>query len=248
MLRHTFCHVPGIGPEAERSLWRQGCEDWNCLLDSPEKFRYGSASEKIVVSEIRKSQSALNDQRHQYFKRKLGMSEAWRAFPEFRDSCVYLDIETDGGSGGDSITMVGLYDGVEFKALVNGNDLGQFPDIISNYSMIVTFFGSGFDVPMLQRRFLNWKPDQIHLDLCPTFRKLGIRGGLKKIEKQLNIVRPGSAEGLNGLDAIRLWRLHRYGSETALDTLIAYNREDVVNLEPLAEFAYSRLRAATFVA
>lgn len=142
--------------------------------------------------------------------------------------------------------MCGLFDGVEFRALVDGNDLGQFPDIISNYSMIVTFFGSGFDLPMLQRRFPNWKPDQIHIDLCPTLKRLGLRGGLKKIESQLGISRVSEAQGLSGIDAIRLWRMHRYGSDTALDTLIAYNREDVVNLEKLAEFAYSRLRSQTF--
>lgn len=174
------------------------------------------------------------------------MSEAWRAWPEFRSSCVYLDIETNGGQSGDSITTIGLYDGNEFQCLVKGQDLANFRDIISKYSMMVTFFGASFDIPMLQKLFRDVTFDQIHLDLCPTLRRLGLRGGLKKIEKQLGISRVEEAEGLSGLDAIRLWHAYsRRGDEKALETLIAYNREDVINLETLAEYAYNQLREAT---
>ena len=174
------------------------------------------------------------------------MAEAWRAWPEFREKTVYLDIETDGGRSGSAITTIGLYDKEGFTGLVRDVDLGNFPDIISRYSMIVTFFGAGFDLPMLQKRFPHVRFDQIHLDLCPTLRKLGLRGGLKSIEKQLGLARGDDTDGLTGLDAIRLWRQHQRGHRTALETLLAYNREDVVNLETLAEYAYDRLKAASF--
>jgi uncharacterized protein YprB with RNaseH-like and TPR domain len=174
------------------------------------------------------------------------MGEAWRAWPEFRDRCVYLDIETDGGRSGAAITTIGMYDREGFVGLVRDVDLGNFPDLITNYSMIVTFFGAGFDLPMLSKRFPNVRFDQIHLDLCPTMRKLGYRGGLKSIEKQLGLARGEDTDGLTGLDAIRLWRQHERGDRKALDTLIAYNREDVVNLETLAEVAYRKLKAVTF--
>ena len=174
------------------------------------------------------------------------MAEAWRAWPDFRDRCVYLDIETDGGRTGSAITTIGLYDKDGFTGLVRHNDLGNFPDIISRYSMIVTFFGASFDLPMLQKRFGSVRFDQIHLDLCPTLRRLGLKGGLKSIEKQLGLSRGEDTDGLTGLDAIRLWRRYERGDQNALDTLIAYNREDVVNLEILAEHAYTRLKAASF--
>ena len=177
----------------------------------------------------------------------LGIKESWRAFPEFRDSCVYLDIETDGGKGGNSITTIGLYDGNEFTALVQGDNLENFRDIFSQYSMIVTFFGAGFDVPMLQKRYKDVLFDQIHIDLCPTLRRLGLRGGLKSIEKQLGLSRGEDTDGLSGYDAIRLWNRYKtLGDDRALQTLIAYNREDVVNLETLAEHAYFGLRHAIF--
>ena len=246
MLERTFVHIPGVGAQTERALWNSGCHSWSHLLDGLDRYSCGTADRGEVVSHLESSAAALADGRHQYFAPKLGLSEAWRAWPEFRSRCVYLDIETDGGRSGSAVTTIGLYDGNGFRGLVRNIDLGNFPDIISGYSMIVTFFGAGFDLPMLKKRFPSIRFDQIHLDLCPTLRRLGLKGGLKSIEKQLGLARGEDTDGLTGLDAIRLWRQYQRGSQKALDTLIAYNREDVVNLETLAEYAYKRLKAASF--
>lgn len=230
----------------ERSLWDQGCEDWATYLADPGRYSVGTAGTEAVVREVRRSVQKLDKREHQYFKRKLGLAEAWRAWLEFHDSCVYLDIETDGGQSGHSITTIGMYDGDSYKCLVQGEDLENFRDEISRYSMIVTFFGAGFDLPMLSKRFPGITFDQIHLDLCPTLRRLGYRGGLKRIEKELGIERGEETDGLDGLAAIRLWKAYkREGDGSALDRLIAYNREDVVNLETLAQYAYGKLRKQT---
>lgn len=246
MLRNTFLHIPGIGRITEKALWEKGISNWELLLERISEAPIGTADATTTAECLAQSVKALEEGNHQFFAPALGLGEAWRAWPDFRESCVYLDIETDGGQSGDAITMVGLYDGKEFRALVKGDNLNEFPDIISHYSMIVTFFGSGFDVPMLQKKFRSVQFDHIHLDLCPTLRKLGYRGGLKSIEKQLGISRVEDAQGLTGLDAVRLWREYIRGNESSLETLIAYNREDVVNLEWLADFTYRKLRAETF--
>jgi uncharacterized protein YprB with RNaseH-like and TPR domain len=69
-----------------------------------------------------------------------------------------------------------------------------------------------------------------------------MRGGLKKIEVDNGIQRPAEIAGLNGYDAVLLWRRHLRGSHEALEKLIAYNRADVVNLERLTEIADQGLR------
>jgi uncharacterized protein YprB with RNaseH-like and TPR domain len=246
LLRNTFVHVPGINESAETDLWRSGCHEWDHLLAEPDRFSYGEADRDKVKRHIEKSEKALVDLNHQFFRRSLGMKEAWRAFPDFRESCVYLDIETDGGNGTNSVTTIGLYDGKTYTCLVQGQDLENFRDIISHYGMIVTFFGAGFDIPVLLKRFRGLKLDQIHIDLCPTLKRVGVHGGLKKIEKVFGIERSPETEGLTGYDAVLLWRRHiRLHDDAALERLIAYNREDVVNLEKLAELAYSRLRRQT---
>lgn len=245
MLQKTFIHVPGLGGHTEKSLWQQGCVSWSKYLDEPDRYSVGGCSRTLVKETLLNSQEALNSKNHQFFAEGLGAREAWRAWSEFRQSCVYLDIETDGGDSGHSTTCVGLYDGAAFRCLVKDQDLSFFPDIISHYGMIVTFFGSGFDIPMLRKAFAGFHFDHIHLDLCHTLKRLGFRGGLKKIEKQLGIFRGEETEGLNGMDAIRLWRNYLRGDEKSLEQLIAYNRDDVVNLETLAEITYSKLERQT---
>jgi uncharacterized protein len=248
LLRQTFIHISGIGHETEASLWKQGCNSWSHYLEDVRRFKIGTADREFVRKQLMSSVASLDAGRHQFFAHALGMKEAWRAFPEFRSSCVYLDIETDGGQNGAAITVIGLYDGSTFQCLVKGDNLENFRDIISHYSMIVTFFGTGYDLPMLQKRFLGLRFDQIHLDLCPTLNRIGVKGGLKKIEKQLGIIRSAETEGLNGYDAILLWRqFERNRDDSALQRLIAYNREDVVNLERLAEVAYDRLQEDTLM-
>ena len=44
-------------------------------------------------------------------------------------------------------------------------------------------------------------------------------------------------EGVDGLEAVRLWEAHRRGVRGALERLVAYNRADTQNLEPLMAYA-----------
>ncbi len=248
MLTSSFAHVPGVGEDSERALWNGGFATWDDILDSALPPNAGQVDAAELVKELRKSKKALSELNHQYFMRKLKLKGAWRAWPEFKDSCAYLDIETDGGKSGDSITMIGVWDGKEFHALTRGHDLDMFRDLISRYSMIVTFFGASFDVPMLQKRFPDIRFDQLHWDLCPSLRTVGLRGGLKSIEKQLGINR-GETDGLTGFDAIKLWnRYKRFGDSEALDLLVEYNRQDVVNLETICHVGYDKLKTALYSA
>jgi uncharacterized protein YprB with RNaseH-like and TPR domain len=245
LLRKTFIHLQGIGEQAERLLWKQGCVDWDCYLDAPSAYSVGSASREVVRKGIATSKKHLADGNHQYFAKRLKARHAWRAFGEFRDRCVCLDIETDGSPDADGVTCIGLYDGKDYVCLLKGEDLESFRDRISYYSMIVTFFGTGFDLPVLLKRFPGLILDQIHFDLCPALKHLGFRGGLKKIEAAFDIERNPETVGLNGFDAVKLWRSYARGNDSALNLFVKYNREDTVNLMKLAEVSVCRLEEAT---
>lgn len=245
MLTRTFCHLPGIGLQTEQRLWDQGCLSWEMLQSDPGGYRIPKARRPELLDGVARSFDALSRGDAAYFAEALPADLHWRVWPELRGKTVYLDIETDGGRTGSAITTVGLYDGREFRCLIRDRDLNQLPDVLGQYGVVVSFFGAGFDLPLIRRRFPGIAEPPIHLDLCFLLRGLGIRGGLKKIEQQLGIGR-GSA-GLSGLDAIYLWRRFRkYGDQAALDKLVAYNRDDVVNLEQLMEFTYSKLLPASF--
>lgn len=235
-------HVPGISQALERSLWDRGVLTWDDYLGGADRLALPVDARRVLKNSVKR----LEARDHQYFRNKLPSREHWRTFPEFSDRLVYLDIETDGGFGGDSITMVGVYDGKKYRAYIKGKDLDSFPHYMMDKGLMVTFFGSGFDVPLLKKLFPYLSFNQLHIDLCHSLRRLGLRGGLKQIERQLGISRSDETDGLSGRDAITLWRNYRRGEEKALDLLIQYNREDVINLGMLLAHAYEGLREGTF--
>lgn len=242
MLTQTFYHLPGSNSLLEKALWRQGCKDWFDFLKRPDYFDIGSLKYDHWLNPLQETLKAYHEKNAHYFELILSSQNTWRAWEYFKDSCVYLDIETNGGRGEGSTTIVGLYDGDEFNCLVKGKNLHHLPEIISQYKMMITFHGRAFDIPVLRNEFPGISFPGIHLDLCPTLKQLGFKGGLKKIEDQLGIVRAEPTQGMTGFDAVRLWRLYqRTDNKEALEMLIAYNKEDVVNLKSLAEYSYHRL-------
>ena len=245
MLRNTFCHIPGIGPKLEHRLWTMGYESWDSVLDkggahlTSKRFRR-------VPEDIRQSITELDNRNTGFFSARMPAEEHWRFFREFRHSVAYLDIETDGSMDVDAITTIALYDGREVRCYVRDRNLDDFAGDIQDYKLLVTYSGKCFDVPVIERAF-NLTLDAAHIDLRYVLHSLGFRGGLKSCEKQLGIDR-GSLDGVDGYFAVLLWRDFVYtGNERALETLLAYNAEDVLNLEPLMIHAYNmKVRSTPF--
>jgi hypothetical protein len=239
MLESTFIHLPDFGYAKERALWQNGIKDWDGFLD---EF-YHSPKHGHCCSIIESSKTALELGDARYFSQLLKSGDTWRCFPHF-DRVVYVDIETTGlGRGDDYITVIGLFDGSRTKSYIQGKNLIEFTRDIKEFDSIVTFNGSLFDVPFIQRAFPKVKIPPIHVDLRFVLASLGIRGGLKKIEAQFGMEREDDLKGLNGYDAVKLWK--RYKTENdlaALDRLVRYNSADIENLKALMEFAYKEKR------
>ena len=229
MLRHSFIHVPGVGEKRERDLWRKGFVDWDAFrrLHPPGAWR------DLILDRLDDEAAA----------RALPRREAWRLAAEFPRRTLFLDIETTGLSfEGDSVTCVGVSDGRSVAAYVRGENLSKFPEALSGVELLVTYNGSMFDVPVLQRAFPRIDFARFHhIDLRFPLHRLGLKGGLKGVEKKLGLARPDAIEGVDGYTAVLLWRAHRAGHEAALETLLRYCLEDVVNLKPLLAEAYNRL-------
>jgi uncharacterized protein YprB with RNaseH-like and TPR domain len=243
MLSSSFIHVRGVGAVTEQRIWQHGVTSWDAFLDAPEQAGLSRRATQSTMETIATSRAHLQRKDHRYFAQHLPSGEHWRAWPEFPDRIAFLDIETTGMSDDDAVTMVGVYDGTTARAYLKGDDLQEFAEDITQYQLLVTFFGNGFDLPFLRRRFPSVRLDQLHIDLCPALRRLGYKGGLKSIEEQLHIPRAPETIGLSGFDAVRLWYEWERGSRAALELLKAYNAEDIINLRALLEFAYPRLRA-----
>lgn len=154
---------------------------------------------------------------------------------------AFLDIETTGLSATDcEITVVGVY-------LVNGmrNKLVQLVgdrvtdenllNVLQGTSTIYTYNGMKFDLPFIHRHLgVDLNVMYNHCDLMYRCWENNLFGGMKSVEVKLNI--PRKLKEINGLEAIKLWwRYINNYDEKALELLLEYNKEDVVNLKTLRD-------------
>lgn len=236
MLTQTFQHLPGIGKPSELRLKEAGLYTWDDALRA-EKLPLRSALCPLVAAGLAESAERLEAGDALWFSERLPAPEQWRLYPHFHARAAYVDIETTGFSWPNGhITCVALYDGASLKTYVYGRNLEDFADDILGYDLLVTWNGRAFDAPFL-RRALQIPLRMAHLDLFPVFRSLGIKGGLKKAEKSLGLERPG-LDGVDGYMAVLLWQEYqRSGKDNVLETLLAYNAEDVLSLEYLSRHA-----------
>ncbi|MBN2367442.1 ribonuclease H-like domain-containing protein [Candidatus Woesearchaeota archaeon] len=245
MLTNTFIHIPYVGESTEKRLWENNIRSWDDFLAVSSNHM---PNHNLIQKHIELSKSMYESKDHVFFSNRLLHRYHWRAYPDFKDRCCFLDIETTGlDKKRDDLTVIGLYDGKESKVYINGKNMEKFREDIKKYSFIVSFNGYCFDIPFLQAKFPKINFNQLHVDLRFTMRSLGYTGGLKKIEKTLGIERESDLQGMTGWDAVKLWhRYMRYNDEKALDKLVRYNIEDIENLKTMMELSYEGLKQRCF--
>ena len=245
MLESSFIFLNGIGETTERRLWADGMTHWRQFLESSTAFGIGPARKALYDREV---EQTWEDFRHAQWRKvatRFKAAHHWRFFEAFRARTVFLDIETNGHPAGQGeITMVGLYGHHTMTTLVRHENLtlDRLQEELSKYDLIVTFFGSGFDLPYLRTSYPQLDLSHAHFDLCFAARQLGLRGGLKRIEAELGLARADDLQGLGGWDAVNLWHAWQAGDERAGETLRAYNEADVHKREPRADYLYQALR------
>ncbi len=234
MLRHTFIHAPGIGSVREATIWERGVHSWGEYPSAHTEGVFPEPHYAELPALIAASHDALERGDIAFFARRLPRDEHWRLYEDFGHTAAYVDIETTGlYAGFDRITVVAMHTDAGTDVFVRGRNLREFPAAVAAFPLVVTFNGAQFDLPFLAREFHGWWPEA-HIDLRFALRRLGLRGGLKAIERQTGLERSSEVYGMSGWDAVRLWRSHERGDPHALDRLLEYARYNVVNLKPLA--------------
>lgn len=140
----------------------------------------------------------------------------------------YLDIET---SFRGDVSVFGLLrkDGGLVQIVGRAITRDAIHESLRGLDTLCTFNGETFDLPVLRRAFgIGLLERYRSLDLSFECRRTGLRGGLKRIEAGLGI--PRRLNGVTGYDAMLLWDRWEHGDREALETLLAYNADDVVNL------------------
>ena len=244
MIQSSFVLLKGIGASTERRLWDIGIRDWALFLEAPVLPGISLQRKGLYDAVLREAGAHIQRRQSRYFTKLLKPRDHWRLFETFQAGALYVDIETTGAPPEHGeITVVGLYRQGQMISLVRGESLTEerLHEEFDRADLLVTFFGSVFDLPYLHAKFPNVRLSHPHFDLCFAARRLGLEGGLKRIESSLGIERPNDLQGLDGWEAVRLWQAWCHGKPAALQRLLRYNEADTKNLEPLARHVFRTL-------
>ncbi|MFY2561934.1 ribonuclease H-like domain-containing protein [Corallococcus terminator] len=242
MLQRTFQHIPGVGPWREKDLWARGFKTWDDYPAAGEGIAITRKTDDIARERLAQGREALERRDLRRLAELIPSREHWRLYPEFHQDAVYFDIETDGREA-QAPTVVSLFDSTGLHVFIQGRNMDALPEAMAARRLWVTFNGSTFDVPVLRNYFGAGRfpvPDA-HIDLRFVTRRLGLGGGLKEIEGKIGAERPQHMKGVNGYDAVLLWRAYtRRGDVEALRFLVEYNLYDSFQLRTLMDVAYNR--------
>lgn len=233
MIKNSFIFLEKIGKKGEENLWKKGIIDWQTFLHTLGLKGISSQRKQYYNLKIREAQQALLENNGAYFVGKLPAVEMWRLYDYFRDQCCFLDIETNSYG---KITVVGISNYYQTQTFVRGYNLERklIEEQLKQFKVLITFNGAAFDLPKLKKE-LGVEVIIPHIDLKPLCIKLGLIGGLKEIEKKLNLKRPAHLYG----NPVEVWRaFHASGDKEYLELLIEYNKEDCENLKGIMDYCY----------
>ncbi|MBI2655133.1 ribonuclease H-like domain-containing protein [Candidatus Woesearchaeota archaeon] len=246
MITQSFIFLERVGHKLEQAIWNNGIYDWDSFLKN-NRIKGMSRYRKLYYNrKILNAKKALYSFDSNYFIKLLPQPEMWRLYDFFREDAVFLDIETTGLSKlHDDITVFGLYDGLNTKTMIKGINM-NYPALkeeLQKYKLIVTFNGASFDIPFIEKRYPGLLPKVPNFDVRSITGRLGLKGGLKNIEKELNLSRKEIINNFHGGDAVTLWRMYgATGDEYYLNLLVEYNEYDIMNLKIVAEKCIKKMK------
>ena len=247
VLEESLKILSGISEKKEKWLKRNNIKIWDDILKNGENF-FNKKDLKKLKKEINQAKKHLLRKDIKYFQKKLDPKDYYLLYYNFKDKACFLDIETTGLDDQGDVTILGIADSIgRYRVYVNGINLNEKNIIkyLKNFRIVITFYGSRFDIPFIKKKFPNLGKKlskMVHLDLCFLGHRVGFKGGLKFIEKQVGIERENEISGLTGYDAVKLWNRYKLGDIKSLITLIKYNRSDVLNLLKLIDIEIKMMK------
>lgn len=242
---HTTCaflHLPGFGPKKTETLRATGIRTWHDLIASHSHDLPGlSDNVPAWITAARACEDAFARRDLRFLVESLHRSDHWRVLADFLDEAAFLDIETSGDQLMPEITTIICKHRGRLHIYTSGRNLDGFLDLLDHARLFVTFNGASFDIPQLERHFHIPLRDTAHIDLRWVCYHMGLKGGLKEIERAIGLIRPPDLIGMDGAEADWLWRRWKEtGNGKLVDRLVRYCAADVIGLEHLSAWLIAR--------
>jgi len=236
LIEGAMQHLPAIGRERLKRLQEAGITTWQELrMQPPSLLGIQPETWNEICCEIQYCEQAVREKDHQYLLQRFYACDHWRILARLFPDLTFFDIETDGLACDSTITVIVCRQQNQFYKFVNGENLNEFLEFLEQVELLVSFNGNSFDVPHIERTFNIPGLPCPHLDLRWVCYHEGLKGGLKKIEQKLGILRPPNLVGVEGADAVRLWQCwQRDNDHRARELLERYCCADVAALELVA--------------
>lgn len=235
MIEKAFLQFRGIGPKAVEKLQQHGYQNWQDVILQPQQLPLSKKQTASILTEIETYQDRIQAEDIQFFCNALDARDKWRILADYYELLSFFDIETNGYFYGDNITVITCLHKNRLYKFVNGENLDDFLYLLEEISLLASFNGTNFDIPIIQQYFHINELPCAHIDLRWICYHAGYKSGLKRVEKKLGIRRPAHLIDVDGQDAIILWHRWQHRSDTlARKKLIEYCALDSLSLKLLA--------------
>jgi uncharacterized protein len=236
MIERSFILLPGVGITKERQI-KQYVPDWNTFLAAATITGISSQRKRFYDKFLCQAKQALHDDNMPFFVQHLPLAEHWRLYTHFREDALFLDIEVEHVTK--DLTVIGMYNGQDTKIMIQGKNM-HLPTIkkeLQKAKVVVTYNGNIFDIPFLRKKYPGLLPNIPCFDVAVGCRRLGLLGGLKKVEETLGIHRDNRiVRELRSGQPYQLYKMWKNsGDEHYLRLLVEYNEEDVISLQRVAD-------------
>jgi len=160
---------------------------------------------------------------------------------EHNKSLAFVDIEATGLKGDyNSVLVVSIkpYNTIPYSFSIKqpGNDqkvVREAKEHLQQYNCWVTYYGKGFDIPMLNTRLLKWKQYPIeprhHIDLYYTLKSHILTGRRSQAHLLEWLETPQQKMTVSA----EVWNKILYNTEKEMKTMIERCESDVCGLEDL---------------
>ncbi len=229
MIDRLFQHCRGVGPGTEARLSSLGFHTWDDCLNNPGELPFRQRKLELFLKTLAESRDALLLDDIGRLIKLFPVREHWRILFHYFHKATFFDMETSGLSlyYNHPTVIVALHRG-ELMTFRYGENLEDFIELLDETELVVTFNGSSFDVPFLERAFHVPLDDIPHIDLRWVAYHRGHTGGLKSIEAEFGLARVPEICGIDGYEAVMLFDRWQEGDSTAGENLVRYCRADVI--------------------